>query len=111
MCADTNDLGEISAPRVRINNTLVGGILDFRIVKYIFETRRANEHEAPESVPKPQKIDSGQCNLSQDWKKCILTMIIVLFMFPTFNANNLYTSTPRIYVFNVTPSCGGNGIG
>ena len=37
--------------------------------------------------------------------------IIVLFMFPTFNANNLYTSTPRIYVFNVTPSCGGNGIG
>ena len=69
LCADTNDLGEISAPRVRINNTLVGGILDFRSVKYIIEyiigTRRENEqlvglrfqwkHEASESVPKIQK--------------------------------------------------------
>ena len=79
LCADTNDLGEISAPRVRINNTLVGGILDFRSVKCIIETRRANQqlvglrfqwtHEAHESVPKLQKIDCDQCNLSQDWKK------------------------------------------
>ena len=37
LCADTNDLGEISAPRVRINNTLVGGILDFKSGKYIIE--------------------------------------------------------------------------
>ena len=113
LCADTNDLGEISAPRVRINNTLVGGILDFRSVKYIIEyiigTRRANQqlvglrfqwkHEAPESVPKIQKRGKTayrpwKCGA---WLLCIVYYSVYVQLYTKVNMRLIRKIAARLF--------------